>query len=120
MTRNNIIEERKRNNDLLYEMIPEVLVPKLLLGDVSECGAVSETYDNTTMMFVYITSYKKLVKDSKPRDLVRFLNSLYGKLDNILEGSDVVKMDAVGGTYIAVCGTSLQVSIPSHTFNYIP
>jgi class 3 adenylate cyclase len=104
LTRNNIINERKRNNDLLYEMIPEALVPKLLSGKVSESGAACETYANTSIMFVYIKSYSELVKSSKPLELVRLLNSLYSKLDTIIEGSDVTKMDVVGGTYIAICG----------------
>ena len=92
---------------MLYEMIPEAIVPKLLSGEISESGAACETYNNTTMMFVYITSYSDLVKNSNPLDLVRFLNSLYSKLDSIIEGSDVIKMDAVGGTYIAVCGKQI-------------
>jgi class 3 adenylate cyclase len=107
VTRNSIIKERKRNNDLLYEMIPESIVPKLLMNARNAekgGGAVCEIYENTTVMFVYVANYSTLVKTTEPFELVRLLNTLYSKLDGIIEGSDVTKMDAVGGVYIGVAG----------------
>lgn len=90
--------------DLLYDVLPKQIATKLINGQAVK----PEFYECCTIFFSDIFGFSTISAASTPNQVMNFLNSLYTVFDQILERSDVYKVDTIGDVYMAASGTILS------------
>ncbi|VDO33197.1 unnamed protein product [Haemonchus placei] len=81
-----LTEEKKKSDILLYRMLPKEVAEKLKLGQSVE----PETFDCVTLFFSDV--------------VVNLLNDLYTLFDAIIDEHDVYKVETIGDGYLCVSG----------------
>ena len=85
-----LIEDKKKTDDLLHEILPKKVAAKLRLNE----PVPGETYKLVTILFSDIVGFTSLCSSEKvvPMDIVRLLNKLYTFFDMMTGFHDVYKV----------------------------
>ncbi|KAJ8299767.1 hypothetical protein KUTeg_023832 [Tegillarca granosa] len=83
-------EERKRTDQLLYQMIPKPVADRLRKGDspISTC----EVFDAVTILFSDVVNFNKICSTNSPMEVVSLLNAMYTLFDHLSEKHNVYKI----------------------------
>lgn len=108
-----LMAEQKKSDDLLHNILPANIV-----RDLKESGkTIPKRHKNITVLFTDFYGFTKLVTSIPPITLVNELNDIFGRFDEIMEETEVEKIETIGDAYMAACG--LEKEMTNHAVNCI-
>ena len=64
--------QKKKQDALIYKMLPKEVVAKLNSGSVT-----AENFESSTVFFSSVVDFAKVTKSCQPMEVIGFLNHLY-------------------------------------------
>ncbi len=108
-----LMAEQKKSDDLLHNILPANIV-----RDLKESGkTIPKRHKNITVLFTDFEGFTKLVASIPAITLVNELNDIFGRFDEIMEETEVEKIETIGDAYMAACG--LEKEMTNHAVNCI-
>lgn len=101
--KNTIKAEKEKSEELLLNVLPASIAAKLKVH-----YEVAENHNEVTILFADIAEFTRLAEQMSPQNLVRLLNGLFSKFDDLTDRFGLEKIKTIGDAYMAAAG------VPSH------
>ncbi|MBI2568411.1 MAG: hypothetical protein HYV63_15420 [Candidatus Schekmanbacteria bacterium] len=98
--RETIRREQERSERLLLNILPESVAARLKAGE----NRVADGYEMVTVLFADIVDFTVLSQQLTPDAVVKLLNDLFTRFDEVAAAQGVEKIKTVGDAYMAVSG----------------
>ncbi|HVT56566.1 MAG TPA: adenylate/guanylate cyclase domain-containing protein, partial [Xanthobacteraceae bacterium] len=95
-----IQQEKARYEDLLLSILPRSIVDRINNGE----QMIADQVDAVTILFADIVGFTPMASRQSAGDLVRFLNSIFSKFDDLTHQFGGEKIKTIGDAYMAAFG----------------
>jgi adenylate cyclase len=102
--------ERQRNEELLYNVLPQAAVERLKAGQV-----VADSFGDVSVIFIDVVGFSKLAKTVSPGHLIDMLNSFFGLADRCAGEAGVEKIKTIGDAFLAISGGNAPATNSAQT-----
>jgi len=97
--------ERARSDALLVNILPPKVAERLKdRGTVAGTQAVADRYAEASILFLDMAGFTARASDTEPGALVGFLDTVFTKLDALVERHGLEKVKTTGDAYMVVSG----------------
>lgn len=108
-----LMVEKKKSEDLLHNILPSNII-----RDLKESGkTIPKRHKNVSILFTDFEGFTEIVASISAITLVDELNDIFGQFDEIMEETEVEKIETIGDAYMAACG--LEKEMPNNAANCI-
>jgi class 3 adenylate cyclase len=94
-----VLVSKKQHEQILGRLLPKRAIQKLRKRE-----QVVERYKMVSIFFSDIVGYTKLSSEMTPTEVMKMLNDLYTKFDELAVKHKVYKLETIGDAYIAIGG----------------
>ncbi|XP_046564717.1 retinal guanylyl cyclase 1-like [Haliotis rubra] len=101
---NDLNEEKKMTEKLLYQMLPISVANKLRNNE----SVSAEWFDSSTIFFSDIVGFTTISARCTPMQVVEMLNNLYSLFDSRIDTYDVYKVETIGDAYMVASGLPVK------------
>ena len=105
--------EQKKSDDLLHNILPANIIRDLKVSGKT----IPKRHKNVTVLFTDFEGFTELVESISEITLVNELNDIFGRFDQIMEETEVEKIETIGDAYMAASG--LEKEMTNHAANCI-
>ncbi|KAK9497305.1 hypothetical protein O3M35_004648 [Rhynocoris fuscipes] len=97
-----LAEERRRTDQLLYQMIPESVADSLRKGlsPVHTC----QKFHSVSILYSDVVKFTEICSKITANEVVSMLNGMYSIFDGLTEEHNVYKVETIGDAYTVVSG----------------
>ncbi|MEM9887093.1 MAG: adenylate/guanylate cyclase domain-containing protein [Bacteroidota bacterium] len=95
-----LLEEKKRSEDLLANMLPSEVVRELKNDKIVK----AQSYELICILFTDFQDFSKISEHLPPEELVRELDYCFSNFDQIIEKHHLQKIKTIGDAYMCVGG----------------
>ncbi|OQV16759.1 putative Atrial natriuretic peptide receptor 2 [Hypsibius exemplaris] len=95
-----LIEEMKKVDDLLKEMLPIGIIQKLRNQEAIE----AELFESGTILFSDIPAFSHLVSQYTPNEVLAFLSQIHSMFDLVVADFDAYKVETINDSYVVASG----------------
>lgn len=99
-----ILEEKMRTEELLYQLVPKFVADSLKRNE----PIIPQVFDGVTIFFSDIVGFEKYSSVMSPVELVDLLNNIYSSFESIISSFDVTKIETIVDQFLVASGISLQ------------
>jgi class 3 adenylate cyclase len=99
-----IFIQRRKSEKLLHNILPVSIAKRLKKNE----NQIADRFDETSIVFIDLVGFTKISQNSKPEAAVKFLNTIFSKLDELSKEYRLEKIKTIGDCYMAVCGLPEQ------------
>lgn len=98
-----IIEEKRRNEQILYKLMPKFVADQLRRNET----IMPQSFEAVTIFFSDIVGFEQFASMMQPNQLVELLNELYSRFESIINSFDVIKIETIVDQFLVASGISL-------------
>ena len=92
--------EKEKYERLLLNILPSQIVGRLNDGETM----IADRFDNVTILFADLVGFTKLSSRTEPNQLLKYLNTLFSRFDDLANAFGVEKIKMMGDAYMVVSG----------------
>lgn len=111
-----MMEQQKFSERLLHNVLPSSLVERLKgrpeLMENNLTPLIADSFPDVTVLFADIVGFTNFSKGVSPEILVRVLNDIFTRFDDIAQEWCLEKIKTIGDSYMAASG--LPIANPEH------
>jgi adenylate cyclase len=102
--------EKERYEQLLLNILPKAIVTRLNCGET----LIADQLSDVTILFADLVGFTKFSSDLSAGDLVRLLNGLFSKFDQLALDLGVEKIKTIGDSYMVAGGLPVPRADHAH------
>ena len=93
-------EERARSERLLLNVLPPSIAARMKAGE----ELIADRFDEAAVLFADLVGFTKMSSGMDPAELVRMLDDVFSRFDDIARELDLEKIKTIGDCYMLGCG----------------
>jgi class 3 adenylate cyclase len=103
-----IAEEQKKSDGLLLSILPGAIAQKMKDGETT----IVDHFDPVAVLFCDIVNFTPYAAKTTPEKLVRLLNAIFSRFDDLCAVHGMEKIKTIGDAYLVVAGLPTPTDHP--------
>jgi tetratricopeptide (TPR) repeat protein len=95
-----IFRQRRKSEMLLLNILPAKIAKRLK----KKKGQIADNIDNASTVFIDLVGFTAYSKDKNASDVLKMLNSIFSRIDNLVNKNGLEKIKTIGDGYMAASG----------------
>jgi PAS domain S-box-containing protein len=100
----------EQSEQLLLNILPRPIAEQLK----GHSSIIAESYDAVSVLFADIVGFTEFSARTSPKEVVKILNLIFSKFDQLVDRHDLEKIKTIGDAYMVVAG--MPAARPDHAF----